>query len=222
MSEKIELSELVHRLVEIAYPELIQSNIKIQWGRTSSFATISWSQDSRDIRIRCSNEIEHWHEAALTGLLAHELSHPSQGKTNQSERGTDLDAVERGFGRYLGVERLFAGKYEDHIVRRGKDRYLGYRSIRKLLDENELIHLDALLTQLKLVPSRKTECQTDHHHDTVIIHSANETTIQIDGHEFETALRKEDPEVRTVVRKNTTFVIVDDEEVGSFNGLNEH
>lgn len=221
MSEKIELSELVHRLVEIAYPELIQSNIKIQWGRTSSFATISWSQDSKDIRIRCSNETKQWHEAALTGLLAHELSHPAQGKTNQSERGTDLDAVERGFGPYLGVERLFAGKYEDHIVRKGKDRYLGYRSIRKLLDENELIHLDALLTQLKLVPSRKTERRTEHHHDTVIIHSANKTTIQIDGHEFEIALRKEDPEVRTVVRKNTTFVIVDDEEVGSFNGPND-
>jgi hypothetical protein len=62
MIEKIELSELVHRLVEIAYPELIQSNIKIQWGQTSSFATISWSQDTKDIRIRC----------------------PAQCKTNQS------------------------------------------------------------------------------------------------------------------------------------------
>ncbi len=215
MNEKIELSELVHRIAEIAYPELIQSNIKIQWGRTSSFATISWSQDSKDIGIRCNNETKHWHEAALTGLLAHELSHPAQCKTNQSERGTDLDAVERGFGPYLGVERLLAGKYEDHIVRRGKDRYLGYRSIRKLLNENELIHLNALLTQLKLVPSRKTEHQTVHH-DTVIIHSANRTTIQIDGHEFEIALQKEDPEVRTVVRDNTTIVIVDNEEVGFF------
>lgn len=220
MSEKIELSELVYRLVEIAYPELIQSNIKIQWGRTSSFATISWSQDTKDIRIRCSNETRHWHEAALTGLLAHELSHPAQSKTNQSERGTDLDAVGRGFGPYLGLERLFAGKYEDHIIRRGKDRYLGYRSIRNLLNENEMTHLNALLTQLKLVPSMITERQNVHH-DTVIIHSANKTTIQIDGHKFEIALRKEDPEVRTVVRENTTFVIVDDEEVGFFNNSND-
>lgn len=220
MSEKIELSELVHRLVESAYPELIQSNIKIQWGRTSSFATISWSQDTKDIRIRCSNEIRHWHEAPLTGLLAHELSHPAQCKTNQSERGTDLDTVERGFGPYLGVERLLAGKYEDHIVRSGKDRYLGYRSIRELLNENELIHLNALLTQLKLVPNRKTEYQNIHH-DTVIIHSANRTTIQVDGHEFEIALRKENPDVRTVVKENITFVIVDDEEVGFFNNSND-
>ncbi len=220
MSEKIELTELVHRLVEIAYPELIHSNIKIQWGRSISFATISWSQESNDIRIRCSNETRHWHESALTGLLAHELSHAAQGKTKQSEISTDLDAVERGFGPYLGVERLFAGKYEDHIVRRGKDRYLGYRSIRKLLNENEVIHLNALLTQLKLVPSRKAEHQNVHH-DTVIIHSANRTTIQIDGHEFEIAPRKEDPEIRTVVREDTTFVIVDDKEVGFFNNSND-
>ena len=59
------------------------------------------------------------------------------------------------------------------------------------------------------------------HHDTVIIHSANRTTIQIDGHEFEIALRKEDPEVRTAVREGTTFVIVDGEEVGFFNGSND-
>lgn len=220
MSEKIELSELVHRLVNIAYPELIQSNIKIQWGRTSSFATISWSPDSKDIKIRCSDETRHWHEAALTGLLAHELSHPAQCKINQSERGTDLDAVKRGFGPYLGVERLLAGKYEDHIVRRGKDRYLGYRSIRKLLNENELIHLNALLAQLKLIPSMKTEHQALHH-DTAIIHSANRTTILIDGHIFKIALRKEDPVVRTVVRENTTYVIVDDKEIGYFNNSND-
>jgi len=220
MSEKIELSELVHRLVEIAYPELIQNNIKIQWGRTSSFATISWSQDTKDIRIRCSNETKQWHEAALTGLLAHELSHPAQLKTNQSERDTDLDAVGRGFGPYLGVERLFAGKYEDHIIRRGKDRYLGYRSIRNLLNENEMTHLNALLTQLKLVPSMKLE-HKNIHHDTVIIHSANRTTIQIEGYEFEIALQKEDSEVRTIVIENTTFVIVDDEKVGFFNNSND-
>jgi len=73
---------------------------------------------------------------------------------------------------------------------------------------------------LKLVPSMKAALQNVHH-DTVIIHSANRTTIQIEGHEFEIAQRKEDPEVRTVVRENTTFVIVDDEEVGFFNNSND-
>lgn len=216
MGEKFDLSDLVKRLVEIAYPELISSHIKIQWGRTSSFATISWTQDFRNITVRCSNGTRHWHEAALTGLLAHELSHPAQCKEHQSERSTDLDAVKRGFGPYLGIERLVSGKYEDHIIRRGKDRYLGYRSIRKLLYNNELIHLDALLTQLRLVPSRKVERQTVHH-DTVIIHSSTCTIIKIDGHEFEIPFRDIDPEVRTVVRNNTTYVIVNEEEVGHFS-----
>ncbi|MHA1576148.1 MAG: hypothetical protein ACTSU3_02185 [Candidatus Thorarchaeota archaeon] len=216
MSEKIDLSDLVQRLVESAYPELISSNIKIQWGRTSSFATISWTEDFKNITVRCSSATRQWHEAALTGLLAHELSHPAQCKKHQSERGTDLDAVKRGFGPYLGVERLIAGKYEDHIIRRGKDRYLGYRSIRKLLNSNELIHLDALLTQLRLVPSRKVERQTVHH-DTLIIHSSTCTTIQIDGHEFEIPFADIDPEVRTVVRNNITYVIVNEEEVGHFS-----
>ena len=216
MSEKFDLSDLVKRLVEIAYPELISSQIKIHWGRTSSFATISWTQDFRNITVRCSHDTRHWHEAALTGLLAHELSHPAQCKDNQSERSTDLDAVKRGFGPYLGIERLVSGKYEDHIIRRGKDRYLGYRSIRKLLNNNELMHLDVLLTQLRLVPSRKVERQTVHH-DTVIIHSSTCTIIKIGGHEFEIPFRDIDPEVRTVVRNNTTYVIVNEEEVGHFS-----
>lgn len=220
MGDKIDLSELVQRLVENAYPELVSSHIGIHWGRTSSFATISWTHDFKDIRLRCSNETKQWHEAALTGLLAHELSHPAQYNTHQSERSTDLDAVDRGFGPYLCVERLVAGKYEDHIIRKGKDRYLGYRSIRILLNENELMHLDGLLTQLRLVPSRKV-VQKIAYHDTVIIHSAANTTIQIDGHEFKIAVRKEDPEIRIVVRENTTYVIVDDEEVGYFNSIND-
>ncbi len=216
MGEDIDLSELVHRLVKSAYPELISSHIKIQWGRTTSFATISWTQDFKNITVRCSNNTRHWHEAALTGLLAHELSHPAQCNKQQSERSTDLDAVKRGLGPYLGVERLLAGKYEDHIIRRGKDRYLGYRSIRKLLNDNELNHLDVLLTQLRLVPSMKVENQTVHH-DTVIIHSSTSTIIQIEGYEFEIPLGDLDPDVRTVAKNNTTYVIVNEEEVGHFS-----
>jgi len=216
MGEMIDLSKLVMQLIESAYPELNRSHISIQWGRSSSFATISWTHDIKDVKIRCSNETKIWHEAALTGLLAHELSHPAQHKERQSERSTDLDAINRGFGPYLGVERLFAGKYEDHIIRKGKDRYLGYRSIRQLLNDNELKHLDALLSQLRLVPSRKVE-QKRVHHDIVIIHSTSDTTIQVDGHEFKIAPLREDAEVRTIVKGNTTYVMIDDEEVGYFN-----
>ena len=216
MVQRIDLSKLVTSLVETAYPELSQSNIRVQWGRSSSFATISWTSDFKEIKIRCSNETKLWHQAALTGLLAHELSHPSQRKERQSERSTDLDAIERGFGPYLGVERLLAGKYDDHIIRKGKDRYLGYRSIRQLLNENEVNHLDALLTQLRLVPSRRLENKRVHH-DITIVHTTTDTTIQIDGHEFKVPLQKNDIDVRTIVKENTTHVMIDNEEVGYFN-----
>ncbi|TFG98269.1 hypothetical protein E4H12_06565 [Candidatus Thorarchaeota archaeon] len=219
MGEMIDLPELVTRLVESAYPELNPSQIRIGWGRTSSFATVSWTQDFKDIRIKCSIGTKHWHEAALTGLLAHELSHPAQMKKKQSERSTDLDVVERGFGPFLGVERLFAGKYEDHIILKGKDRYLGYRSIRQLLISSELLHLDTLLAQLQLIPSTKVE-QKEMHHDIVIIHSRSSTTIKIDGHEFEILSRKEDPEITLLQTGQSIHVIVDDEDVGSFDSTN--
>ena len=215
MGEIIDLSKLVTRLVETAYPELTQSHIRIQWGQSSSFATVSWTQDFKDVRIKCSNAIRNWHESAIIGLLSHELSHPAQQKKNQSERSTDLDAIDRGFGPYLGVERLLAGKYDDHIIRKGKDRYLGYKSIRQLLNENELKHLDALLIQMRLVPSVKIE-QSRVHHDIVIMHKTTDTIIQVDGHEFKVSLQKNDAEVRTIEKENTTHIMIDDKEVGHF------
>ena len=216
MGEMIDLTQLATRLVDTAYPELNPNQIKIAWGRTSSFATVSWTHDFKDIRIRCSNETKSWHEAALTGLLSHELSHPAQMKNTQSERSTDLDAVERGFGPFLGVERLFAGKYEDHIIRKGKDRYLGYRSIRQLLTDSEVIHLDALLAELRLIPSEKMEKQSMYH-DMVIMHSSTKTTVRIDGRDFELPLKKEDPEITILQKGKSNHVIVDGEDVGSFD-----
>ncbi|TFG31615.1 hypothetical protein EU528_05735 [Candidatus Thorarchaeota archaeon] len=216
MSETLDLSQLVSRLVKIAYPELNQSCIKTTWGISSSFATISWTHDYKDVRIKCSNETKTWHEAALTGLLSHELSHLSKQNKEQSERCTDLDAIMRGFGPYLGVERLFAGKYEDHIIRKGKDRYLGYRSIRQLLNESELKHLDMLLEQLRLLPSKKNQPKLVHH-DIAILHTAKDTMIKIDGHEFKVTPQRKDAEVGTILRGNTVHVIIDDEEVGHFD-----
>lgn len=216
MSDAIDLSELVIRIVESAYPELNPRQIRISWGRISSFAIVSWTHDFKDIRIKCSNETKHWHESVLTGLLAHELSHPAQAKKHQSERSTDLDAVERGFGTFLAVERLFAGKYEDHIIRKGRDRYLGYRSIRQLLTSSELMHLDTLLAQLKLIPGPKTEMKKIHH-DIEILHSATSTTIKIDGHEFEVQSRMEDPKIALLHKGQSIHVIVNDDDVGFFD-----
>jgi len=216
MGEIIDILNLVNRLVSTAYPELNQCRIRIKWGRSSSFATISWTHDFKEVNIRCSNETRKWHESALTGLLAHELSHPVQQTKYQSEYSADIDAIERGFGPYLGIERLVVGKYDDHVILKGKDRYLGYRSIRQLLNEDELEHLDALLTQLRLIPSRK-ELQKEVHHDIIIIHSETNTIIQIEGHKFKIDILKDDVEVRTIAKDNTIHVIIDGEEVGYFN-----
>jgi len=112
MIEMKNLSSLVTRLVEVAYPELDRNQISIGWKRIASFATISWDQGLNDIKIKFSNETKKWHESALIGLLAHELSHPAQKVKSQSEQSTDLDVIERGLGLYLGGGRIFAGKYE--------------------------------------------------------------------------------------------------------------
>ena len=207
------LSSLVNRLIEYAYPELDRCEITIGWGRITSFATISWNQDNVDIRIRCSNETKKWPEAPLIGLLAHELSHPAQKRESQTEQSTDLDAIERGFGPYLGVERLFAGKYEDYAIRKGKDRYLGYRSIRNHLSETELSHLDSLLTQLRLIPQTMAN-RSQIHHDISILNSLNSTVIKIDGYEFELPLVK-NPNVTFVSKGSSTHVFVNGDDIGS-------
>ncbi len=206
------LSSLVTGLVEVGYPELTQNPIMIEWGRIASFATISWNQDLRDIRIKCSNETKKWHEAALVGLLAHELSHPAQIGKSQSELGTDLDAIERGFGPYLGVERILAGKYEDHTIRNGKDRYLGYRSIRKDLSANELKHLDRLLVQLRLIP-HKTTNRPSIYHDYIILNSSTNTFIEVDGYKFKLPLL-DNPDVTFVIKGLSTHVLVNGKEIG--------
>jgi len=218
MIEMEDLSSLVTRLVEVAYPEFDRDQITIKWKKMVSFATITWNQDLKDIRIKCSNETKKWHEAAIIGLLAHELSHPAQKGISQSELGTDLDAINRGFGPYLGVERLLAGKYEDHTIRNGKDRYLGYRTIRNQLLDTELKHLDILLTQLRLIPQKMMN-EPLVYHDFVIVNSSTNTFIKIYGYNFELPLL-EDPNVKFVQKGLSTHVLVNGEDIGIIE--NEH
>ena len=220
MIEVTELAALIERIVEVAYPELRGVHITTAWGRMSSFATIIWDQDFRDIRIKCSNETKKWHESALTGLLSHELSHPVHRGKSQSEQDTDNDAIERGFGPYLGVERLLAGKYEDHILRKGRDRYLGYRSIRNQLSETELKHLDALLTQLRLIPHRLVE-KPPVHHDIILVNSSTNTIIEIDGYRFELPLL-DNPNITVVKEESLTQILVNGEVIGTFDNENAY
>jgi len=213
MIEMKNLSSLVTRLVEVAYPELDRNQIAIGWKRIASFATISWNQGLNDIKIKCSNETKKWHESALIGLLAHELSHPAQKVKSQSEQSTDLDVIERGLGLYLGVERLFAGKYEDYIIQKGKDRYLGYRSIRSHLTDTELKYLDILLTQLRIVPSMMINKST-RHHDIVIMHSSTNTIINIDGNKLELPLL-DNPDIRVLKKGQSFHIFVNGEDFGT-------
>ena len=212
MNEVLDLTALLTRLIDVAYPELSANQIRIGWGRISSFATISWNQDFKDIRIKCSRETKTWHEAPLIGLLSHELSHPVHKGKSGSEERTDLDVIERGLGTYLGVERLFTGKYEDHIIRKGRDRYLGYRSIRNLLSDTELKHLDTLLKQLRLIPQQMI-ASPPKHHDILIVNSSTNTIIEISGYTFELPFI-DNPDVTIVERESSTHVLVNGEDIG--------
>lgn len=209
------IDSLVERLVKIAYPELQYSRINIRWGKTTCFATISWNQDLKEIDIRCNSRVRKWHEAALVGLLSHELSHPAKKSNRNSEKNTDLDVISRGLGVYLAVERILTGKYEDHVIKRGRDRYLGYSSIRKDLTEQEIVQLDKLLLKMRLIP-KKTKQSQRALHDMVLIRNENGTSIFIDGHELIMPGQIMDTDVRIVDSNNQSIVYIRDIQVMKF------
>ena len=101
MSLKIQpeiLTNLVDRLVHYAYQELRSRDITINWAKLDSFAEVRWSDKKNPITIRCDRSVNDWHEAAITGLLAHELCHPAQRVRNSNESQTDIDVIKRGLG----------------------------------------------------------------------------------------------------------------------------
>ncbi len=210
------LQELARLLVEEAYPELRGSDIDVRWRRTSFFGTVSWTSLPGTIRIVCNTQTKKWHEAALLGLLSHELSHPSQSKHSTTERSTDIDVIDRGLGPYLAAERATTGKYDDYIIGRGRDRYLGYRTIRGHLLGLELTQLDALLHEMRLVPSRKAERELMNH-DMTIRHSNEQTDISINGNTFTVIGDAKDPKIELIAREGITCVYVDGREIGSYS-----
>lgn len=183
MVSKDELRSLGGRLVRTAYPEFRESEVAVSYGRTSAFASVTWRDRDESIEIVCNDDVKEWPEAAVLGLLAHELSHPAQESSNASEEGTDLDVLRRGLGLYLAVERLHASKYEDHLVRKGRDRYIGYRTIRKSLSQTESNQLDRLLSDLRLIPG-KGPAVKKRVHDMVRRTSEKKTILLVDGYEL--------------------------------------
>ncbi|NHI88807.1 MAG: hypothetical protein EAX87_04735 [Candidatus Thorarchaeota archaeon] len=210
-----DIHALANTLVFHAYPELINSNLQVTWGRTSSFAQIYWDETKERISIRVNNDVKAWHESGILGLISHELSHPAQSRGGTSELTTDNDSIRRGLGPYLAIERLFAGKYEDHVIRRGKDRYLGYKSIRSQMTELEVQQLDSLLSEVGIIPSREKDVRKTTH-DTLIHEEPKRSTIIVEGHRFMLPSAIKEPDIKIIERNSTIYVYADEVLVGEF------
>ena len=202
-------------LVSLVYPELQRKEVVVSWGRTSSYGQVRWSDDDNKIRIRLNKSIQVWHQAGITGLLSHELSHPSQKGSGLKEWKTDEDVIMRGLGPYLAVERLLTGKYEDHVIQNGKDRYFGYRQIRQALTPVETKHLDRLLADLNLKPTRVIQ-HSWVSHDSVIHEREGVTSIIVEGQQFLLPEGLTEPDIKTVNREGIVSVYADEILIGQY------
>ena len=97
MPATIDLNDLIRTLVSFGYPELQKRQVVASWGRTSNYAQVRWSDDDNEINIRINKNVRMWHQAGLTGLLSHELSHPAQSGSGIKEKRTDEDVITRGY-----------------------------------------------------------------------------------------------------------------------------
>jgi hypothetical protein len=211
----LNLMSLAKQLIAHAYPELSQTNITIDYGRTSSYANVRWGRED-GIQVTCSVSSRDWPEPALLGLIAHELSHPVQTQDWHSEMKTDQDVLSRGLGPYLAMERVLTGKYEDHSLRGGIDRYLGYSTIRDLLNPRETSNLDRLLDDFRLVPSKFLRKDLDILHDTITFDERRSTTMVVEGRLLVLPPVPSDADIKILVRNNHAIIYVDDLEIGDF------
>ncbi len=215
MDNEKNLDALIQQLIDVAYPELEGSKIISRWRRISCFASVSWSSNKENITVTCNAKIKKWHEAALIGLLSHELSHPAGDASNRMERSTDFDVIRRGLGPYLAVERAMSGKYEDFIISRGNDMYLGYRSIWSHLNEEEDSQLDALLQELRLIPQRKKDTQVPQH-DMTILRTDRTSEISIDGHVFTVKGIIDDSDIEIITEEGISYVYHQGQKIGKY------
>ena len=214
------LKELVSRLVRYAFAELANINIQIHWRKIGSLADVKWRKIESGIRIRVNAQVMNWHEAAVFGLLSHELSHTIQRNGGFKECETDKEVIERGLGVYLALERIFAGRYYDDIIRGKQDKYLGYSTIRQKLSKHEVKELDTLLMDSRLIPKPERNGAFNLVHDTVIIEKQNYRQMLIDGHLVRIPLDSPDEDVRILIRDDVTYVYVNEVVVTSFKSRN--
>lgn len=202
------ISRLIDRLVQHAYRDIDRYTIDLLLGETSAFAEVSWKSHKTVVNLRLNRLVTAWHEAPITGLLAHELSHVSADITGFSEEETDLDVIERGLGIYLATERILTGKYSDHVMDRGRDRYLGYSTIRAILSDSEIVSLDRLLSDFAIVPKDNRPNATVH--DIAIMCTDISRIIQVDGRRLVIENIDRDSDIRIVVRESSTDIFIDD------------
>lgn len=196
-----------------AYTDIEDKNVNVDWGRTQAYAVVIWNQ-GKPVSIRCNKAIRSWTEPALLGLLSHELSHIALGENSHSEHQTDEDVIIRGLGPYLAIERIFTNKYSDHIIRKGRDRYLGYDSIRSLLTRHEGNQLDALMSDIGILPKKM---QKDFLlHDYAIHQTENSSHIIIDGHSYSLDEKQSMKDIKFVVRDSSVQVLLDEQIIGEY------
>lgn len=206
------LTNLIDRLVTHAYHELKGRDVKVAWAELHSYAEIRWSDAKSPISIKCDNSVVDWHEAAITGLLAHELSHPALRSHNITEKQTDMDVIGRGLGVYLGFERVTSDRYGDVIIKNGRDRYLGYESIRKQLDKYQKTQLDRLMEFVRIKPQ---ECKLIH--DSLIVNYPNRSLVSVGGHIFSSENIAPDADIKLVIRHSRTYIYADELLVGQID-----
>ncbi len=207
------LDEYIHVLKKHAYSDIEDSTVIIEWGQTQAYAIVVWSH-GKPALVRCSRIIRKWAEPAILGLLSHELSHIALGANSHNELQTDKDVISRGLGPYLAIERVFTNKYSDHLIKRGRDRYLGYDSIRLSLTEHETSQLDALMADIGIAPSRRLKESILH--DYAFHEKENASHLMINGHlcPYDTKLSNAD--IKIVVRKSSIQVLSEDMIIGEY------
>jgi hypothetical protein len=203
-----DVRELGRRLVAFAYPEFEGRDVKVITGNLRSYGQVRWSDDG-GISIICNRDVVKWPEPVIIGLLGHEMSHPAKG-VHSSEENTDLDVISRGLGPYLAVERAYVNKYEDHRIGKGKDRYLGFQSIRELLNDHEQTTMRHLLEDFRITPSRGLN---EHRlvHDTAIHDEVGQLILMIEGQAIRVEGVRTDSDVKLLFRDEVLYVYVDDE-----------
>ena len=206
------LNNLLDRLITHVYRELKGREVKVGWAKLHSYAEIRWSDDKSPISIKCDKSVADWHEAAITGLLAHELSHPALKSNNTSEKQTDMDVIHRRLGIYLGFERVTSGRYDDNIINNGRDRYLGYKAIREQLDDYQKIQLDRLMELVRIKPQKHKLV-----HDSLIVSQPEKSLVSIGGYIFTGENIAQDADIKLVIRQSRTYIYADELLIGQLD-----